>query len=337
MNDFVPTWEDPLGANAWTRLNWEGMEELHGALTMIVAISPQQQPTAIGTGFVISRFDGGAVCVTAAHNFYRGIHQIQFPYQRHHPSTPAEFQTNFERVELAQTRAIFRKGNDTIFANIIGAFWDKHRDLCVFEVEPCGEDRSCFDPKEIRIAAEHPRQGQIVAIIGYAGIENSFDGHELAGMIKSRLEVRVGTVNSVGEGILVRGCVAETTIPVFPGMSGSPAIIWGAFDKVPLVFGLVSSDPEESNIEVKDDFTRPGHSQVSMLDIERLSLSEGRLEVGLRIGPIAAAIGHIKTSFSATVEGSTQVEPSLPNDRIYLHNTELENREVAARLEDGSK
>ncbi len=335
MNDYVPTWDDPLGPNAWTRLNWDGMEELHEALTMIVALSPRQQLKAVGTGFVVSRFEGGAVCVTAAHNFYQGVHQVQFPHKGHHPSTPTEFQPNFERVELAKTRAVFRKGNEVIFAMITGAVWDKERDLCVFEVEPCEGDRSCFDPREFRIAAEQPRQGQMVAVLGYAGIENSYEDHESGGTIASRLEVRAGMVSSVGVGLLVPGRVAETTIPVFPGMSGSPAVFWGDIGKVPLVFGLVCSDLEETNFADKEDFTRPGQSQISMLDVTRVTLADGKLEVVMRIGPIAASLGDIRTPFFETVEGSIQVHTPRPGDRIQLRNAELENREVAAEQEDG--
>jgi len=278
------------------------MDELHDGLTMIVALSPSQHLQAIGTGFVVSRFEDGAVCVTAAHNFFLGIHRVQFPHGRHHHSTPAEFQPNFERVELARTGAIFRKGNNVIVARITGACWDKRRDLCVFETEPQEGDRPRFHPREIRIAAEQPRQGQKVAILGYAGIENCVDDHETAGMIASRLEVRVGTVCSIGEGLLISGRVAETTVPVFPGMSGSPAVIWGGFKDIPLVFGLVSSDAEATDPAEKDDFSRPGRSHVSMLDVERVTFSNDALAVRIKIGPLAAVLGRMRSPFYHAVQ-----------------------------------
>lgn len=300
MDDFVPTWDDPLGPNAWTRLTWPEMVNLHNCLVTLVALTPCNRVRPVGTGFILNLVEGGAICVTAAHNFYLGIHRIQFPNSGHHHSTLPEFQPNFERVDLTRVFSIFRNGESLTFAPVTGACWDKHRDFCVFEARPHEEDLTGFNPQMISISPEQPKLGQKVAIMGYAGLNDYVVDISSAGTIESRLELRIGTVASITSGVLVPGLVAETTIPVLPGMSGSPGLIWRKFSDPPLVFGFVSSDPESV---WKDDFTSTGQSQLSLLEIESVKCLENQRTFKIAIGPVACMLGKLSSTFYPSLDG----------------------------------
>lgn len=297
MDNGALTWDDPLGANLWTRLTWPQMDGLHQGLVLVTAIDARNKVRAVGTGFVVSRIGDIAVCITASHTFYAGIHRVQYPHMLHHPSTPREFIRNFERVDLKGVFAIFRRGEDVVAAPIHAAVWDKHRDLCVFEAEPAEKDRPRFDPLPLLIASTPPSEGQKVAVFGYAGIDHEEDEEQGKGSIASRLEFRVGRIESISKGMLVDGVVATTTIPFYSGISGSPAILFDPPGTTPTVFGFASSDGEPVEDADKENFLISGTGQISILETSVIRLAGNKLLVHLRIGPIAAVIGTMRSGF----------------------------------------
>lgn len=299
MDRDAPTWDDPLGSNRWTRLTWPEMESLHQGLVLVTALDTQNRLRAVGTAFVVSRIGGTAVCITASHTFYGGIHRIQNPHVLHHPSTPPEFIRNFERVDLKGVFGIFRRGDDVVAAPIVGAVWDKSRDLCVFEAQPPDEHHARFDPVPLRIAQTLPSEGHKVAVIGYGAISHKDPDEQGRGGIASRLECRVGRVEMISRGLLVKGLVATTTIPVYSGMSGSPAILFDPPGDQPTVFGFVSSDGEPAEASDKEDFSIAGNGQISLLDVAAEPEGQFGTAFHLRIGPIAASIGTIQSRFIA--------------------------------------
>ena len=268
-----PTWVDPLGSNEWATINWPGQEAMHSGLVMLVASKPDHSLCCVGTGFVISARGSYAVCASAAHNFYAGFHRVQNPHPRHHPTTPPEFRSNFEHVDLTRAHAIYRHGDTILICKVTAAAWDKHSDVCVFEIEAQSPHTDDFLQGEWQIAVKKPVIGSVVGLLGYADMDmattNESKGSGLAeGQISSRLLLRVGRVIDVTSvGILTNCPQIKTSIPVFPGMSGGPVFAWGAYEQTPQVCGFISSGDEEeihNNVE-NQNFDIPGRSNVILL------------------------------------------------------------------------
>lgn len=275
---------------------------MHSGLTTILGLGPRNEVALVGTGFIISARGSYAVCATAAHNFWQGLHRAQNPNPRHHRSALPEFVASFDQVDLARAKVIYRCHNRIVSCKITGAVWVKRSDMCFFEIEAEFPHETDFLQGEWPIADREPVIGDLVGVIGYSDMRAvaSTPGSALsAGQIESRLTLRVGRILELRDGgLLAQGRCAETTIPVFGGMSGGPAFLWG--DSAPTVFGFISSDPEDpiTDGELKHDFSTAGLSTVMILPTEQQVTSGHDRHVSVRIGPIDAVVGSMRTTFT---------------------------------------
>lgn len=302
LNSYEPTWEDPLGPNAWTTLTWPGQEAMHCGLATIIGLGPRSELGLVGTGFIISAQGNYALCATAAHNFWQGLHRVQTPRPRHHRSALPEFVAGFDGVDLDRAKVIYRHGDAVRSCAMTGAVWVKRSDICFFEIETEAPSHTDFLQGEWLIADQEPRVGDIVGVAAYSdmSVTPADPGSALsAGQIQSRLTMRVGRVTEVRDsGLLTQGRCVETTIPVFGGMSGGPAFLWGG-DGPPRAFGFISSDPEdpELNGAAKHDFSVAGRSTVAILSNESEETLRADKVVSLRLGPIDSVLGSLRTAF----------------------------------------
>lgn len=270
-NPYQPTWDDPLGPNAWSDINWPGQEAMHAGLVMLVALDHMERLRCVGTGFIVSAQGRFAICATAAHVFYSGVSNAQNPVSRRAASALPEFIAGFESVAIDNGRlhAIYRHADRIVGCRVVGVTWDKQTDTAFFDIETPDPRDDDFVQGEWVVDGSEPKVGDFVGVVGYAQMEATPVDHPdglPAGEIQSQLLVRVGRVTELNEGgIFVRTRCAETSIPVFGGMSGGPAFLWQDWGKPPTAFGFISSDPE-SDVASKHDFSEPGRSSIVMLN-----------------------------------------------------------------------
>lgn len=295
------TWDNPLGSHSWVTATWPGQDNFHSGLVMIVAASAKRDLRCVGTGFIVSARDSFAVCITAAHNFWSGVHGVQHPHPRHHPSTPNEFIANFEAIDLSAAHAVYRHAGRIHWCRITAAAWDKRGDFAVFEVETSTPRPSDFRQGEWRFASEQPLKHDVIGIAGYADMASRLDD-EICGLasgtLESRLLVRIGRVTEIMEdGIMMRGRQIETTIPVYAGMSGSPVFAWGRYAEGPRVIGFLSSgddDPTHHLVEA-ENFDLPGRSIARLLPQTTIGSIDERTTHELRFDHIDAVLGTFRS------------------------------------------
>lgn len=121
-----------------------------------------------------------------------------------------------------------------------------------------------------------PLLGDPVVMMGIGEME--FTGNDDPvefGKIKRRLVVRVGRIESVcpeGDHMIKAPCV-QTSIPVFPGMSGGAVTRWNA-PKTPIQpFGLISHSP---SADTYYDRSVSGSSTGAILTTKVETIAEGR-------------------------------------------------------------
>lgn len=226
-------------------------------LVILIGFHSSRQPFVLGTGFIIGAFGNSAVICTAAHLFAE-IHESQNPHRKNHPSALSEFLPHGEPLNIDRkvVRAACTNGKKVEVAIIGWAVWDKSSDIALCGIRPQNKEENFFE-KQLLITDSIPKIGDIVAVLGYAGlkVQNVFHnggyGFETF-EVTNKVILRAGTVSEIyTEGQrLIKGPCIETTIPVLHGMSGSPvmAITTGGREIRP--FGVVSSD-----ISIDSDIT----------------------------------------------------------------------------------
>lgn len=241
-------------------------------MLQILAFDPHGNPKLIGTGFVVGVSENKAVAITAAHNFHEGVVKIQNPSKRHHPSTPLEFLPDSEEIHVdpKKLRAIFRYGKIVDLCTIDFAVWERSTDFSFFAFTPQNSEITTPQIKELSIQKVEPKEGGIVAMLGFRGMATTpIQEHEgiTHFSTKSQFICRVGRIKKIYRDghLLCKGPCLETTIPVFPGMSGGPVFLLPEKGAPIIPFGLVSSDPDAPD-EEKDNPKIPGSSIVSLLD-----------------------------------------------------------------------
>jgi len=266
----------------WNQAELEPRHEFNDGLISILAFDDQRRPRPIGTAFIIAAFPDGAIGCTAAHNF-NGIRQVQTPRQRHHPSTLEEFLPRASQIDLdrKRVRAVYVYGNNIEMATIGWAVWDESSDVAYFSLLP--QDQAALNTFKSRLELEskEPQISAEVVALGYKdmSVDNEVrggTGHE-SFRFGRQLIMRCGRISGVhmeGHRLCGGPCV-ETTIPVFPGMSGGPIILAGNQEGPVRPFGVISSDPfdEASN---KMDRSIAGSSIVPLIGAQVTVSEDGK-------------------------------------------------------------
>jgi len=261
--------EEPLFGFPWNQANLDPL--FNRGLLTVIAFDEDGRPHPLGTGFVISRDDRKAVCMTAAH-VITGLRNLQAPPPRHAMSALPEFLPPPRNIDLSRQllRAIALEGDRVEVLVVEGAIVDESRDIAVITVALQDEQSGPFFSHEFEVDDVDPSNGDLVCILSYGGLNSGTfvtDGDHYREFQISRSPIlRVGTVierHPSGYG-LCRGPCIETTIPVYSGMSGGPVFAFGQPGQPMRPIGLVCSDPDIDGPD-KEDRTKAGSSIVAML------------------------------------------------------------------------
>ena len=264
-------------------------------LVALLTFDPNRVPKLIGTGFIVGAYGSHAVAITAAHNFYEGVHHAQVPDPLHNVTALAEFLPHAEEIKLDRKnmRAIYQVGSRIEFCVLGFAAWDKTVDLAVFTLSAQNvSDKTVFN-FFYRLNHVQPAVGDLVCVAGYGDMDtlsHERRGDEEKAMLARRLVLRAGRVTALhlGGHILCRGPCIETTIPVLAGMSGGPAFQYSEPGKAMVPFGLVCSDPDEP-VALKNDRSRAGSSILSLLSHEITDDTETKRRVLFKFANIGVA------------------------------------------------
>lgn len=266
----------------WNEAELEPRSPLNRGLLAVVAFDSPKVVYLVGTAFIIGAFGHRAVGCTAAHNFAE-VRKFQTPPRLHHPTSLREFLPQGVEIDLDRTRirALYAEGSQLEMAILDWVIWDEKADVAFFSLRTQEDENRSFFDSDFMLESHAPGIGDEVAVIGYQGMEAETD--ELTNgaqrlTIRRRLVLRCGRVSAFyPDGhALCRGPCIETTIPVFPGMSGGPAMRLGQGGMPMQPFGLVSSDPDEPSD--KSDRSLTGHSIIPLIR----SVVEVRAGVGQR-------------------------------------------------------
>jgi hypothetical protein len=259
----------------------------------ILAFGPDRSPKLIGSAFIVGSYGSHAVAISAAHNFHIAVRSIQNPHPRYHPTALTEFLPNAEVVDLdrRKVRALYRAGDRCELCVIGSLVWDRSSDLAIFTLHAQEDsDRTLFNAFAT-LDNISPKIGDLVGVLGYAEmttLNERRDGDFEAFALQRRLVLRAGRVTAIyPEGhLLCRGPCIETTIPVFPGMSGGPACLNPQPNTSIVPFGFISSDPDES-VAAKNDRSRAGSSIINLLPHEVSNETENKRDVIFRLANIS--------------------------------------------------
>jgi hypothetical protein len=256
----------------------EAANAMNSGLVSIIAFGRELRPTCIGTGFIVETVENYAIVFFAAHSFYEGAVRSQGMEPRHHHPALPEFLSNYEAVSVdrKRPRALYLKDGRPEMCIITRMLWDKTRDFAIFRLVPQDEKPSRLFYDRFDLAKKVDIQvGDIVGLAGYCNMDASayhYNSRTVKVKIRRRPIVRLGKVKNIyPKGVMLckRPCM-ETSIPVFGGMSGGPAFVVHETIRgpAPVLFGLISSDPDESD-ELKNDRNHVGSSIVSLLPYQK--------------------------------------------------------------------
>lgn len=261
-------------------------------IVSIFALDPLSKVHMIGTGFIVSRSDRHATCVTAAH-VLNEARRVQAPPQRHAASAlfvppPKPIDLDPERLRAISTEA------GRVEACIVkGVALDDEADLAVFSIALQDDKSRSFFAHAYEIDSSTPQVGDLVCILSYRGLKAEqtpvgSNGFQL--LIQQGAVLRIGRVLEYHPNgtTIHRGPCIETSIPVFHGMSGGPAFIWSDTGAAK-VFGFVCLDRDGDNDKDKDDRGVEGRSIVALLPARSTKTWDGQSSVQLKLKLTAVA------------------------------------------------
>lgn len=211
----------------WNQAELEPRHEFNNALVSIVAFDDRRIPRPIGTGFILAVLPECAIGCTAAHNFSE-LRRIQSPKKWHHPSALKQFLPSAKPLDLNRkgVRAMCIAGNQVEMAIFGWVAWDEASDIAFFSLVP--QDRTSSDAFTAKLDLDNydPQIGAEIVALGYKDMSVENDTRDGSGADKfdfqRQLIMRGGRITAVhpqGHRLCNGPCV-ETSIPVFPGMSG---------------------------------------------------------------------------------------------------------------------
>ncbi|BBL75396.1 trypsin-like peptidase domain-containing protein [Methylomagnum ishizawai] len=242
-----------LNGFKWNQAELEEFHPLNDNLVSIIS-SKENILKPIGTGFIVGAYGGFSIAITAAHNFEE-VKNIQNPRLRYHSSALSEFIPNLEVINIdKKSLRVFCTNREEVEACIIGwAAWNKKSDIAIFSLHHQDKANSSFFRNELLLDDCIPKVGDEVGLFGYYDMDIKIEKYSNQNLIdfkfKRQLILRCGIIKNIyNEGhILCRGPCIETSIPVFPGMSGGPVAKLGREGEPIKPFGIISSDPEDAH------------------------------------------------------------------------------------------
>lgn len=253
----------------WNQAELPRASELNHGLVSILAFEEDLRPVPLGTGFITAAFGDRAVCCTAAHIFTH-LHRLQRVGPIPHPTALREFLPEGAPLDLdrKKLRAMCWENGKIEIAYFDWAIWDERADLSFFGIHVQEGTDSSFFRSNLLLDHEPPEIGTEVAVLGYHDMKVlSFEGTKdhNKGTIGRQLLLRSGRVTAYhpqGYSLCRSACI-ETTMPIFPGMSGSPVMRF--VEGAPILpFGVMSFDPDTEPTD-KWDRSVPGHAIVPLI------------------------------------------------------------------------
>jgi len=277
----------------------ENFHPLNNGIVMLLSFTPKRSPRPIGTAFIIGAYGSSAIGITAAHNF-QGIADIQTPHRKHHSTALPEFLSGAQALDFdrKKVRAICSENGEIEASVIVWAIFDKDSDIAFFSIIPQNNENKSFFKSAFILDDSIPKIGDEIAVLGLAHMDVPLEERNKNGQerfhIARQLILRRGKVTNIhSEGhFLCRGPCVETSIPVFPGMSGGPVMIFGETGEPIKPFGLVSSDPENDD-RIKNNRSISGSSIIALLKPKVKFNAEGQREAILRLNS-ASHVTNIK-------------------------------------------
>lgn len=271
----------------WNQAVLHPGHSLHDGLVSLIAFDNLHSPVPVGSGFIIGAFGAEAVACSAAHIFEE-IHSLQNPNPRHHSTTLREFMPAAEPLDVDPTavRALvcFNTSGEAgaEMALLDWVIVDRTSDLAVFSLKAQDSQSTSVFAKEFELTADVPEVGEQIAILGYCrmSVDEVQEGDLWEFQVGRELVLRTGRVTHVHpEGHWpCRGPCLATSVPVLPGMSGSPVMRYqsNVAPGTPMKpFGFVCSDLQTNDDPDKMNRSLSGESIVPLI-MPRLEISGGQ-------------------------------------------------------------
>lgn len=277
--------ESPLMGFNWNEA--EANSSFSRFLLTIIAFDISGKPHAVGTGFIVGQ-GTKAAAVTASHVLAE-IQRLQNPPPRHSLSALPEFLPPSKPIDLRGkfVHAIYQDETDVRVLAIDGCIYDVALDIAVFTVSPQEGDYRPFMPMVFELTDELPEINELVCILSYGDLKldgfTKFSTDTSQFMVRRRPVMRVGRVlaHHLDGTRLCRGPCIETSIPVYSGMSGGPAMLFGRDGPIK-VFGLICSDPDPDTIG-KQNRKIEGRSILALLPCQIKMTKNGKRSTLLRL------------------------------------------------------
>jgi hypothetical protein len=258
-------------------------------IVLLLAFKQNRSPRPIGTAFIIGVEEQNAIAVTAAHNL-QAIGEAQAPIKKHHATALPEFlnDSNVLDLDRKKVRAVCFENGKVEISVITRATYDKDLDIAFFSFIPQSKKIKFFSKYRFNLDDYSPKLGDEIAVLGLGHISVLFEERDGKGKESFQIEcqsiLRRGTVTNIHNNghILCRGPCIETSIPVFPGMSGAPVMVLDKPGRPMKPFGLVSSDLEHDK-EIKNDQTISGSSIIALLNPIIKSDTTGQIKTTLKL------------------------------------------------------
>ena len=296
MEDQLP----PLMGFEWNAATVEGRAS--NVLLTIIAFDRVRLPHVVGTAFAI-RCDGKrAVCVSAAHVFDE-VRRLQGFRPRHAGSALPEFLPPPPEVNLDPRvlRVVCMRSGAPAAAIVDGLAFDERRDIAFFSLRLGGGTEEDLDVAPLAEEKGAPAVGDLVCVLSLQdqGVLRAerFNEREEYFEIGRTAVLRCGRVlahHPHGHRLCKGPCI-ETTIPVFSGMSGGPALYYGEPGMPMRAFGLVCSDPDLDG-PGKMDRSIAGRSIIALLPVLEISDVSTTLGLDISRGNSAGEFNELRVS-----------------------------------------
>lgn len=276
----------PLFGHSWNEA--ESAIGLELCLLTIMANDRDGQPHVIGNAFIIDRTDRAAFAMSAAHVFEE-IESLHRSPSLHASTALPEFLPVPRPLILNEKSvwAVSTEGERVEALNIIRVAMNKNQDLAIFEVELQNHSYEPFFHGRIGLDPDVPQIGSLVCILGHI-LEGPRDVMHTANdwtslQVGRRVVLRTGRVleHHPNGHRLCKGPCIETSIPVYSGMSGSPAIHYAEEGEIK-AFGIVSTDLDFEGGN-KQDRSVEGRSLISLIPCQKIVGSDGECQVSVRL------------------------------------------------------
>ena len=266
------------------------------ALLTVVAFDRHRVPHVIGTAFALNCDGDRAICVTAAHVFAE-VRRLQTPEPLHSRSALPEFLPPPREVDIDRRRLrvlCMNKGRP-IAAVVEGIAFDERKDIAFFSLGPQSDGQRPMHIESVLADGNIPAVGDVVCVLSLRGqgiaAHSQVDKDAAEFQISRAVDLRCGRVRAYHpEGHrLCKGPCVETTIPVFSGMSGGPAVHYGSEGSRIHAFGLVCSDPDIDGPN-KMDRSVAGSSIIALLPVQSNDGTTTRIAFDVTVGNAAGEL-----------------------------------------------